>query len=56
MFGYCYLDNFIGNIFNIYYYVVNNFSEVIIVKCWSYVEIIFYLIFFAENVGLYKGL
>lgn len=56
MFGECYFDNLIGIIFNLYYYVVNNFFEVIIVKWWGYVFIIFYLIFFVENVGLYKGL
>lgn len=52
----CYFDSLIGNIFNIYYYVVNNLLEVMIVKRCSYVNIISYLIFFVENVGLYKGL
>lgn len=53
--GSCWLDCFLGSLLNYYFYVVNNFLEGLIVKCWFVVIFIFYLILLIIEVGFYKG-
>lgn len=54
--GYFWLDILLGNMLYLYIYVVNNFLEFMLVKCWGYGVLIFYNIFFYSWVSLYKEL